>query len=319
MNALMNGEHATRLRLICVGLALGLIGLAFTDVLFEASEAGAQPGSDFVHHRRLSVDGPDGEQQTVALIFPRRADRAMAPPDGRYALVVALHDLRGVERGPQRAAMVFSVNFTVPVTFGALERGRLTRRDFSGFVTDSHLELVNSELSSAPFEPPVIVSPYIPDLSEASPEEFDRYTKWITETLLPSVREAYPGVSQERAGTGIDGIEMGGRAALEIGLRAKEHFASVGAIQPLLDSRSAASLASRVDPEANQYLRLMTSEEDPGRGDVISLSRALRERAIPHELLDTPGTRDIEYGRGPGSIELLRFHTRVLERDQLEP
>lgn len=315
MNALMNGEYRSQLRLIPFGLALGLIALCF----LEIGGAGAQPGSDFVHHRRLSVEGPDGEAQTAALIFPRRADRAMAPPDGRYALIVALHDLRGVERGPQRAAMVFSVNFTVPLTFGALERGRLTRRDFSGFVSDAHLALVNAELSKSPFEPPVIVAPYVPDLSAASPEDFDRYAAWIEETLLPSVREAFPGVSQERAGTGIDGIELGGRVALEVGLRAKKSFASVGAIQPLLDAPTAAALAARVDAETPQYLRLMTSEEDPGRGDVHALSRALRERSIPHDLLDTPGTRDIEYGRGPGAIELLRFHARVLERDQLEP
>lgn len=315
MNALMNGEHTSYARLISFGLALCLLALCFIDL----GRADAQPGSDYVHHRRLTVEGPDGEQQTVALIFPRRVDRAMAPPEGRYALIVALHDLRGVERGPQRAAMVFSVNFTVPLTFGAFERGRLTRRDFSGFVTDSHLELVNAELATGGFEPPVIVSPYVPDLSSASPKEFDRYAEWITSTLLPNVREAYPGVSQERSGTGIDGIEMGGRVALEVGLRAKDAFASVGAIQPLLDSRAAADLAARVDPKTPQYIRLMTSEEDPGRGDVLELSRALRSREIPHDLLDTPGTRDIEYGRGPGSIELLRFHTRVLERDVIEP
>lgn len=313
MKALMNGQYTARFRSVSLFLALGVLALSIVDF----GGAGAQPGSDFVHHRRLSVDGPDGETQTVALIFPRRADRAMAPPEGRYALIVALHDLRGVERGPQRGAMVFSVNFTVPLTYGALERGRLTRRDFSGFVTDAHLELLNAELSNSSFLPPVIVAPYLPDLSEASAEEYDRYAKWVEESLLPSVREAYPGVSQERAGTGIDGIEMGGRAALEIGLRAKASFSSVGAIQPLLDAKAAESLASRVDPEAGQRIRLMTSEEDPGRADVLKLSRALRERAIPHELVDTPGTRDIEYGRGPGSVELLRFHSRVLERDVL--
>jgi iron(III)-salmochelin esterase len=297
--------NAARASLVAVSLA----------VLLWAAFGAAQPGAEFVHHRRLSVKGLDGEAQPVALIVPRRPDRAMAPPEGRYALVVALHDLRGAERGPSKGPMIWSVNFELPVAFGALERGRLERRDFNGFVSAEHLAAVNAKLAGSPFLAPVIVSPYVPDLSGATDEDLSRYADWLVEVVLPAVRDSFEGVAHGRDGTGIDGIGLGGRVALEVGLRKPEVFSAVGAIQPMLDTGSARAIAERAKPEAGQAIRLVTSEEDPARSATLALSAAFRERSMPHALVDTPGTHDIEYGRGAGAIELLRFHTAALVRE----
>lgn len=275
----------------------------------------AQPGAEFVHHRRVSVKGLDGDPQTVAVIIPRRPDRAMAPPEGRYAMVVALHDLRGAERGPSKGPMIWSVNFELPVAFGAFERGRLERRDFNGFVSAEHLAAINARLAGTPFAAPVVVSPYVPNLSAASPEELSRYADWLVDVVLPAVREAFEGVARGREGTGIDGIGLGGRVALEVGLRKPEAFGAVGAIQPSLEESMVASIADLVKPEAGQAIRLVTSEEDPARAATLRFSQALRERSVPHAFVDTPGTHDIEYGRGAGAIELLRFHTSELVRE----
>lgn len=293
---------------------LGLVALAVVALTWAALGT-AQPGSDFVHFRRLGVEGPGGESQLVNVVFPRRPDRAMAPPEGRYALVVALHDLRGAERGPMKGPMIWSVNFELAVAFGAFGRGQLDRRDYNGFVTTDHLDAVNASLASSPFLAPVVACPYVPDLSDASPEEFDRYAEWIVEVMLPAVREEFEGVARGRAGTGIDGIGLGGRVALEVGARKPDVFTAVGAIQPALDDEVTRGIADRLDPEAGQTIRLVTSEEDPAREATLALSRALRERSKPHALVDTPGTHDIEYGRGTGAVELLRFHTSALARE----
>jgi iron(III)-salmochelin esterase len=292
-----------------------LLGATSVAVLFWAAFGAAQPGAEFVHHRRISVKGVDGDAQPVAIIVPRRPDRAMAPPEGRYAMLVALHDLRGAERGPSKGPMMWSVNFELPVAMGALEGGRLDRRNFNGFVTGEHLDAVNELLAKSPFRAPVVVSPYVPDLSAASEAEMSRYADWIVDVVLPAVRDSFDGVARGREGTGIDGIGLGGRVALEVGLRKTDTFAAVGAIQPLLETDSARAVAERVEPDAGQAIRLVTSEEDPHRAATLALSSGLRERSMPHVLVDTPGTHDIEYGRGAGAVELLRFHSSALVRE----
>jgi iron(III)-salmochelin esterase len=296
---------ATRLSLVTASVA----------VLAWAAFGAAQPGAEFVHHRRISVKGVDGDVQPVAIVVPRRPDRAVAPPEGRYALVVALHDLRGAERGPSKGPMIWTVNFELPVAMGALESGRLERKNFNGFVTSEHLDAVNASLAASPFRAPVVVSPYMPDLSSASEAEMSKYADWLVDVVLPAVRESFDGVAHGRRGTGIDGIGLGGRVALEVGLRRTDAFAAVGAIQPTVDAASTRAIVERVKPEEGQAIRLVTSEEDPGRAGTLGLSAALRERSLPHALVDTPGTHDIEYGRGAGAVELLRFQSSVLERE----
>src|SRR5690606_8844972 len=131
------------------------------------------------------------------------------------------------------------------------------------------------------------------DLSAASDEEIERYADWLVDVVLPAVRDSFDGVARGREGTGIDGIGLGGRMALEVGLRKTEAFASVGAIQPMIDSATARALAERAAPEAGQAIRIVTSEEDPARVATLELSQALRERSMPHALVETPGTHDI--------------------------
>src|SRR5690606_2001583 len=115
-----------------------------------------------VHQRPLTVQGPEGQDERVLVIVPRRADRAMHPPGGRYPLVVALHGRGEADKGPRRGVLGFSVDYRLPVAYGALFRGELRRADYGGFVREAHLEAVNAALARAPFAPPVVVAPYVP-------------------------------------------------------------------------------------------------------------------------------------------------------------
>ncbi len=288
-------------------------------VALVATAAVAQDRSDYVHQRHLTVPGPDGAPQRVLVIVPRRADRAMSPPGARYALVVALHGLGEAQKAPERGLLGWSVDYHLPTAYGALARGVLRRADYGNSVNDAHLEAVNAELARAPFRPPAVVTPYVPPglLRPGAGEARARYIDWLAGPLLEAVRAAYPGVARTREGTGIDGVSMGGRIALEAGFAHPEAFGSVGGIQPAVRG-DAETLAARVDPAASQRIRLLSSERDDFLDATRALSGALRGRRIAHELVITPGAHGYEYNRGPGAIELLRFHGAALVQEPFE-
>ncbi len=284
------------------------------------ASAVAQDHSDYVHQRHLTVPGPDGAPQRVLVIVPRRADRAMHPPGARYPLVIALHGRGEAAKGVERGLLGWSVDYRLPIAYGALVRGMLRRADYGGFVRDAHLEAANAELARSPFRPPAVVTPYVPDglLEPRAEEARRRYIDWLAGPLLAGVRQAYPGVARTREGTGIDGVSMGGRIALEAGFAHPEAFGSVGGIQPAVRG-DAEALSARVDPARAQRIRLLSSDGDPFLAATRALSSALRTRRIPHELVVTPGPHDYDYNRGPGSIELLRFHASALVEEPLAP
>jgi hypothetical protein len=299
--------------------ALALLAAAFALAL-AASAGFAQERSEYVHQRYVAVRGPDGERQRVLVTLPRQPGRAMHPPGARYALVVALHGLGEARKGPDRGVLGFSVDYRLPTAYGALLRGTLRRADYGGFVRDAHLEAVNAELARQPFEAPAVVTPYVPPglLQPGAEEARARYSAWLAGPLLDAVREAFPGVARTREGTGIDGISLGGRVALEAGFTHPEAFASVGGIQAAVRD-DAAALAGAVDPARAQRIRLLTSDDDPYLEPTRALSEALRARRIAHTLVVTPGPHGYDFNRGPGVIELLRFHAAALPREPLGP
>ena len=59
-------------------------------------------------------------------------------------------------------------------------------------------------------------------------------------------------------------------------------------------------------------LRLVTSDRDYFRGAVLGLHLALKADGIEHEHLVIPGPHDYAFNRGPGGVEMLLWHDRVL-------
>jgi enterochelin esterase-like enzyme len=197
----------------------------------------------------------------------------------------------------------------------------LSEQAYGGLVSDGHLDAVNRELARDPFEGCLVVTPYVPDLLEdSSPQELKRYVDWLAGSFLEQVRDRFEQAARGRAATGIDGVSLGGWVALEAGFRHPEVFGSVGGIQPAIRGR-VSGLAARAAGARGQghrpHIRLLTSSEDPFLEPTRDLSRALRERRVPHRLLELPGPHDYDFNRGPGRMELLRFHEQVLEQEPL--
>ncbi len=297
-------------------------------VVVAASALGAATGlaqleSDHVHDRYLRLAGPDDGDQRVLAIFPRRDDGRLRPPEGRYPVVVALHGAGEAARGTERAVLGWKVDYELAEAYGALARGRLGFPDFRGFVTRRHLDAVNTTLAARPFRGVMVVSPYTPNLLSEPPESprIAVYADWIAGRMLAAVRQELPAAAHGRESTGIDGVSLGGMMALEIGFRHPEVFGSVGAIQPAIRGRveHLADLAARARTGGfPQEIRLLTSQGDPFREPTRALSTALRERRVPHRLIELPGPHDYAFNRGPGSIELLRFHDEVLVPERIE-
>ena len=61
-------------------------------------------------------------------------------------------------------------------------------------------------------------------------------------------------------------------------------------------------------------LRLLTSSRDYFRTAIRATSAAWTDAGVAHELVDIPGPHDYPFNRGPGAIEMLLWHDRVLAR-----
>src|SRR5690606_15994136 len=141
---------------------------------------------------------------------------------------------------------------------------------------------------------------------------------WLAGPLLEAVRERFPGAARTREGTGIDGVSMGGRVALEAGFAHPEAFGSVGAIQPAIRGMEEALAERAARASSPQRLHLLSSDEDPFLGATRELASALTDRRVAHTLSVVPGPHDYAFNRGPAGLEMLLFHDRALAREAME-
>jgi len=194
--------------------------------------------------------------------------------------------------------------------------------DYRGFVRESHLAYVNERLRNERFRGLMVVTPYVPDLSRqpVGAPRVAEYADWLAGPMLEAVRERFEGAARTRAGTGIDGVSLGGRVALEAGFSHPEAFGAVGGLQPAI--RGAEEGLARLAVEAArahpQRVRLLTSDED--RVSLVAtrrLSSELAERRLTHTLTLVPGPHGYAFNRGPAALEMLLFHDRALAREPL--
>lgn len=258
-----------------------------------------------VTSRELTLPGLEpGVTETVWVGWPAAAS-------GPLPVLVALHGAGEARRGRGRGHLGWPHDYRLERAFVALLGGRLARSDYGELVEAAHLRARNRALRSRAFAGLVVVAPYTPNLlaEPVGAPSIAAFGDWVAGPLLDAVRREVSVASPDVAG--IDGVSLGGRMALEVGLRHPERFRSVGAIQPAVRGHvpEVAALAG-----AGQALRLLSSTDDPFLPATRALSEAWDAAGVPHELLVLPGPHDYAFNRGPGSIELLFFHDRALGR-----
>jgi enterochelin esterase-like enzyme len=137
---------------------------------------------------------------------------------------------------------------------------------------------------------------------------------------LPRVYRETPAVGSAES-TGIDGVSLGGRASILVGLLRPEAFGAVAALQAAFDSADATELTRRAKAARAKNpklaLRLLTSEGDFFLHSTKTISTAFSDAGIDHDFVLIPGPHDYPFNRGPGVYEMLLFHDRALRGEKM--
>ncbi len=234
-------------------------------------------------------------------------------PGEKHPILVALHGL-GETTDPVTGANGWPKSYELQRTYERLLNPPLEPEAFQGLVTSERLSEVNASLAATPFVGPIVACPYLPkDIGGGTPIEL--YAQWLGERLLPRLRSELAG-DERLAATGIDGVSLGGWTALRIAMMRPEMFGVVGALQPAIGDMAQVDWAMSLITTklGNRPLRIVTSTEDLYRPTLVELDRRLTEKGIAHEFAITPGPHDYPWNKGPGGIEMLTWHDRMLRR-----
>jgi hypothetical protein len=307
-------------RLALQGTALVALAGLLVCVAFQPPRARTQSRSLFAHHRAIDVPTPGGgPTQRVLVSWPRRSGGVFSTRE-RWPILIALHGAREAALPPSRGCLAWRVDYALDPALGALVRGTLTAQSYGGLVTPARLEVVNAALRARPFRGLFVVTPYTPPFRGVGSPEARAWGDWLAGPVLAAVRAAFP-AARAREGAGIDGVSLGGRLALDVGLAHPEAFGAIGALQPAFDE---AAMQALVDMAAarpatlRQQLRIVTSDGDTGRAAAQALSASLREKRVEHALHVATGTHGYAFNRGPGAIEMLLFHDAALAAERAD-
>ena len=264
--------------------------------------------------RLASFDpGPGApEGQRAMLLAPWPA--AGGPEPVARPLLVALHGRGEAGRGLDVGAGGWPNDYHLDRLHRRLLAPPLVPPDLRGMVSAERLARLNASLAASPYRGLGVACPYTPDLRDKSAEGAQGFARFVIEVLLARLRiEA--GSTAPRSAIGIDGVSMGGRLSLLIGLTHPEIFGAVGALQPAIGVQEAPQISALAQAAMSQQkvlLRLVSSDQDYFLPAVRAASDRMKADGVPHELVVTPGDHSYEWNRGPGGAEMLLWHERVL-------
>ncbi|HEY2512868.1 MAG TPA: hypothetical protein VGI39_18505, partial [Polyangiaceae bacterium] len=268
-----------------------------------------------------------GETRVTTWTLPERGASGEAvvvlPADeldggaSRWPLVVLLHGRGEALKSPKDGALGWVHDYALTRQIARVNNPPLGPDDVEGFVDPERLALYNRQLEERPFQGLAILCPYLPDINLRSHADLADYARYVAEVLVPRARRELP-VFGARESTGIDGVSLGGATALRVGFGRSETFGAVGGLQPAVSDDQTqewvelarAARAKRPDLK----LRLTTSHDDVYHDVIRRLSAALLAAGVAHDYADIVGPHDYPFNRGPGAIEVLLWHDRVLAR-----
>ena len=245
-----------------------------------------------------------GGPKRATVLVPR-------PTPDKLPVLVALHGL-GETTDPVTGANAWPKSYALQRAYERMLEPPLHPDDFQNLVTSERLSEINESLIKRALGGVIVACPYLPkDIGGGVPMEL--YGQWLGERLLPRVRSELPVSSDVRA-TGIDGVSLGGWAAIRIGMLRPDLFGVVGALQPAIVDNAMVDWAVSLLAQnlKGRPFRFVTSTEDLYRGTLTELDKRLTGKGIPHEFAMTPGPHDYPWNKGPGSIEMLLWQDRAL-------
>jgi enterochelin esterase-like enzyme len=309
-------EQLVSRRGFALGTAAALAGCQRRSNASSESPAASASGTTSAGARgntRLLEWSFDGAMSPrTAVLVPTWGD-----PGVRFPVVVLLHGRGEARKPPAEGALGWPRDYALVRAIERVASPPLVPRDFEGYVLPAQLARHNRTLTDRPFAGLIAVCPYLPDLDLADPEAIGAFGHFVTDTLLPRVRRETPALADASA-TGIDGVSLGGAVALAVGLDESTAFGAVGTLQPALDPHHAATWAARAQAARRQNpglaIRLLTSDGDYFRDAVRATSSAMDAAGLTHDFEEVKGPHDYPFNRGPGAIEMLLWHDRILRR-----
>jgi hypothetical protein len=259
---------------------------------------------------------PDHPDPQRALLLLPEGERRGAAASGAADLpvLVALHGRGESARGVEAGARGWRDDYRLDAILRRLHAPPLAAADLGDLVTPERLALLNASLERDEYRGLVIATPFTPDPRDRTAAGARPFARFVVDRLLARVR-AEAGSPLRRDATGIDGVSLGGRLALLVGLSHPEVFGAVGALQPALRADEAEALSALARSAMERHpvaLRLVSSDWDPFLPAIRAVSERLRRDGVAHELLVTPGPHDYAWNRGPGGVEMVLWHERVL-------
>ncbi len=226
----------------------------------------------------------------------------------KLPVLIALHGRGEAQKGPELGALGWPNDYLLLRAIERICAPPLTRADFEGLVENDRLASMNEGLAKRPFHGLIVVCPFLPDFDLQKPKPLEAYGQYLISKVLPRVRKELPALDT----TGIDGVSLGGAAALRIGLANPDIFTAVGSLQAAISSDQVPELVELAKKARPKSFRLITSHQDYFRKAITLYSQSLKAAGIPHEYADLPGPHDYPFNRGPGALEMLDWHDRVL-------
>jgi iron(III)-salmochelin esterase len=286
------------------------VGLAATTAVAESVPAAAKtelPASLLTWRFEDARFGP----MVVVVRVPERQ------PEQRFGVLFAYHGRGESLKGPERGARGWLDDYKLEHAVARLRTPPLTADDFGGDITPERLAEHNRELQAQPYRGVIVVMPFLPDalgrdqVFWAGPALGEQISRELVPRILAETPAVAPG-----AQWGVDGVSMGGRAALAVGFNRPQLFGWVGGLQAAVDEKELSrfvDLALRArgkNPE--QRLRLLTSDGDYYLDVTLQLHRRLERADVQHTLVRVRGGHNYQFNRGPGVYEMLLDADRAL-------
>ena len=261
--------------------------------------------------RTWSFENTPVGRMSVVVVLPERS------PYSKWPVLITMHGRGEALKGPERGARGWIDDYDLLKAIRRVRTPPLTREDFKNFVKESRRARLNNALAEKPWRGFIIVCPYTPDMLTGDDPfgKAEPLARFLVDELLPRVYRETPAIGTVET-TGIDGVSWGGRAALSVGLLRPRAFGVIGGQQAAFHNDKAFEIADRarraraVNPKL--LFRMLTSDEDVFLGPDTAIAEAMHAAGVPVYFDVVTGPHDYDFNRGPGAIELLLFHDRVL-------
>jgi iron(III)-salmochelin esterase len=306
-------EPSTFFRTAAALCLVTILGISFFCRNVDSNAAAGQktppsPVNELTWKYRDTAFGPS----QVVVTVPKTASA-----QNRMPVLIALHGQGESRKKPSLGARGWPDDYKMLRAFRRLAAPPLRAADFGKMVTAERLDMLNATLKKQPYRGIIVVCPYLPDRFRADTlyKEAAEYGDFLINTVLPRVYKETPALGTASS-TGIDGVSLGGRVSVTVGLTHPETFGAVGGIQAAFrqsQAKEIAGAAARAKAHnPNIRLRIMSSEKDRFLKVTRLLSTELTKQGVPHRTDIVKGNHSYEFNRGPGVYEMLIYYDKIL-------